>query len=142
MTAKTLFLEIVTPTGIVFAEPVQMVIAPAVEGTVGILANHTPFFTKLNEGELKIKKSDKEEFFTIYGGFMDVNPSGKVTIMTDGARRSEEISEETARVAKQQAEKLLQEKDKLSEVDFAKAESSLRKAILDLKVVQKRKRSR
>ena len=68
---KKLFLEIITPAGKVYNNEVDMVIAPATEGTVGILPDHIPLFTKLKDGELKIKDSGKEEYFTIYGGFMD-----------------------------------------------------------------------
>jgi len=138
---KKLFLEIITPEGIVYSDKVEMVIAPAIQGTVGILPQHTPFFTKLNEGEIKIKKDGKEEFFTVYGGFMDVSQGGKVSIMTDGAKRVEEINMETARAAREKAEIMLKEKEKLTEVEYLKAEASLRKAILDLKAAQRRKRS-
>lgn len=138
--AKQLFLEIVTPAGIAYASEVDMVVVPATNGTAGILPNHTPYFTKLEGGEVKITHKGKESFFTIYGGFMDVNQNGKVTIMTDGAKRSEEINLEASRQAKIEAEKILRDKEKISEVDFAKAQAALRQAILDLKVAQRRKR--
>jgi len=139
--SNKLNIEIVTPSGLAYSGEVDMVVAPAVQGTVGILPNHTPYFTKLDDGEIKIKKSEKEERFTIYGGFMDVQQGGQITIMTDGAKRSEKINVEAARKAKESAQKTLADKEKLSEVDFAKAEASLRRAILDLKVAQRRKRS-
>ena len=141
MSSKKLHLEIVTPAGIVLTQEVDIVVAPAVQGTVGILPNHIPFFTKLNDGEIKIKNNGKEQHYTVYGGFMDVNQNGYVTILTDGAKRSDEIDLQSALRAKEQAEKMLKNKEKISEVDFAKAEASLRTAILDLKVAQKRKRA-
>ena len=137
---KKLFLEIITPAGKVYNNEVDMVIAPATEGTVGILPDHIPLFTKLKDGELKIKDSGKEEYFTIYGGFMDVNQYGKITIMTDGAKRSDEISEKAAAEAKTKAEKLLKEKTKLSEAEFRKIEANLKRAVLDLKAAQRRKK--
>jgi len=131
--------KIITPDGITFQAEAEIVVAPAVEGTVGILPHHIPLFTKLDSGEVKVTVDGKVNFFAILGGFIDVNPAGEVTILTDSAMRSEEIDEKTASFAKAQAEKLLSEREKLSESDFARAEASLRKALLELKVARKRK---
>ena len=133
-----LIVKIVTPEGVSFESQAQSVVAPAVEGTVGILPHHIPFFTKLEHGEVKIKIEQKFRHFAITGGFMDVSPKSEVTILTDSCSRSDEINEKTALKAKEEAEKLLKERTKISEADFIKAESSLRKAILELKVAARR----
>ena len=138
-TAKKLQIEIITPSGISHSCKADMLTAPAVMGTVGILPNHIPLFTKLNPGEIKIKTSGKSEYFAVTGGFMDVNSDSKITVLTDSAQRSEEIDEKRAEKAKEEAEKLLKDRGKLSEKEFAVAESSLRKALLDLKVSRRRK---
>ncbi len=131
--------KIITPGGLIYSGLAKMVVAPASEGTVGILPHHAPLFTRLEAGEIKIKTEDKETLFAITGGFMDVNPEGTVTILTDSAQRSEEIDEKAAAAARERAEKLLADREKLSERDFALAEASLRKALLELKVAKKRK---
>lgn len=137
---KQLKVKIITPEGISFESLAAMVVAPAVEGTVGILPNHIPLFTKLNPGELKIKiEGSKDKFFTVTGGFMDVSPDSQVTILTDSCSRSEELNEKNSLEAKKQAEYLLSQREKISAGDFAKAEASLRKALLELKVAKKRK---
>lgn len=137
-TGKTLQVQIITPSGISHSCKADMLTAPAVMGTVGILPNHIPLFTKLKPGEIKIKTSEKSEYFAITGGFMDVNANSGITILTDSAQRSEEIDEKTAEKAKEEAEKLLEDRGKLSEKEFAIAENSLRKALLDLKVSRRR----
>lgn len=131
--------KIITPAGIAHTCEAKMVVAPSAQGIVGILPHHIPLFTRLQPGEIKIKKEGKEELFAVTGGFMDVNPEGIVTILTDSAQRSEEVDERAAAEAKAKAEKLLTEREKLSERDFALAEASLRKALLELKVAKKRK---
>jgi F-type H+-transporting ATPase subunit epsilon len=70
---------------------------------------------------------------------MDVNSDGLVTILTDSAQRSEEIDEAWAEKAREAAQKALGERERLSATEFARAESSLRKAILDLKITRKRR---
>jgi F-type H+-transporting ATPase subunit epsilon len=136
---KKLKVKIITPQGITHQSLADIVVAPAVAGTVGILPHHIPFFTKLNPGEIKIKIDNKEEFFTVTGGFMDVNSDGLITILTDSAQRSEEITEAAAERAKLEAERALQQAEKLSKTEFARAESALRKAILELKISRRRR---
>ena len=137
-----LTVKIVTPEGVSFESAAQSVVAPATEGTVGILPHHIPFFTKLDHGEVKIKIEGKERHFAVTGGFMDVSPKSEVTILTDSCARSDEIDEKASLKAKEEAEKLLKEREKLSQTDFARAEASLHKALLELKVARKRKEKR
>jgi len=132
-------LKIITPNGTTHFCQADMVVAPAYNGMVGILPHHIPLFTRLQPGEVKIKTGNKEEYFAVTGGFMDVNPEGIVTILTDSAERSEEIDEKAAIEAKAKAERLLKEREKLSEKEFAMTEASLRKALLELKIAKKRK---
>ena len=131
--------KIITPEGISFDAVADLLVAPAVQGSVGILPHHIPFFTKLEPGELKIKIGGQNKFFAITGGFMDVSPNSQVTILTDSCSRSEELNEKTSLEAKRQAEYLLTQREKISANDFAKAEASLRKALLELKVTKRRK---
>lgn len=136
---KKLKIQIITPSGINRSCEADLLTAPAVMGTVGILPNHIPLFTKLEPGEIKIKTGGKNEYIAVTGGFMDVNANSQITILTDSAQRSEEIDEKSAEKAKEEAEKLLKDREKLSEKEFAVVESSLRKALLDLKVSRRRK---
>ena len=73
-------LEIVTPERAVLEDDVDMVIAPASEGYVGILPHHAPLLTTLGPGELRIKKGGVETSLAIFGGFMDVRPDRKTAL--------------------------------------------------------------
>ena len=53
-------LDIVTAERAVYAEDVDMVIAPGVEGQLGILPHHAPLMTILQAGELRVKKGGEE----------------------------------------------------------------------------------
>lgn len=134
---NTLHLEIVTPERLIYSEDVEMVIVPGSEGELGILPHHIPLFTKIKPGEIKIKIGGKEEFLAITGGFLDFS-NFKATILADYAVRSEEIELAQAEQAKKKAEEAM--KEKKSDVDFAFAEAELRKAILQLKVAERKKR--
>ncbi|MDQ3931013.1 MAG: ATP synthase F1 subunit epsilon, partial [Chloroflexota bacterium] len=76
-------LEIVTAERVVFTDDnIDMVIAPSVDGEVGILPHHSPLLTILQIGELRVKKGADEQSIVVAGGFMEVL-NGKVTILAD-----------------------------------------------------------
>ncbi|MDO8658665.1 MAG: F0F1 ATP synthase subunit epsilon [Candidatus Levybacteria bacterium] len=129
-------LEIVTPLKVVFKEDVDEIVAPTINGEITILPNHVGLFTKIQPGELVIKKGSSLTSLAITGGFIEIN-NNKVTILADYAVRSEDIEIEKANEARKRAETLL--KEKLEEKDFAKVEGELRRALLELKVAHKRK---
>ncbi|MDP3998081.1 MAG: F0F1 ATP synthase subunit epsilon [bacterium] len=131
-----LHLEIITPERIVYSDEVDMVVVPGIEGELGILPQHTPLFTQIKPGEIKIKKGNQELFLAVTGGFLDVAPGNKVSILADYAVRSEEVEIARAEEARKRAEQLMKEKKSREDVIYAEAE--LRKAILELKVARRK----
>jgi F-type H+-transporting ATPase subunit epsilon len=135
-----LTLEIVTAERQVLLDTdIDMVVAPTVDGEVGILPHHAPLITVLEIGEMRVKKGSDEQSIVIAGGFMEVL-NDKVTILADAAEHSEEIDVASAEQARARAEESLKNKDQLG--DAAAAESALRLASLRLRVGSKRKRLR
>ncbi len=131
--------EIVTQERLVFSEEVDSVNVPGVEGRMGILPNHAPLLTTLSVGELVIKQNGAEQTFAIGGGVLDVGPT-KVTVLADVAEHSDEIDQERATRAKEEAERLLAEGvDKTTDPDeYMRLMESLQRANLRLSTVKKR----
>lgn len=138
----TIRLDIVTAERVVYSDDVNMVLAPGIEGQLGILPRHAPLITALGVGELVIRKEGQEdEFMVIGGGFMEVLPD-KVVVLADMAERADEIDEARAEEARRRAEERLQQR-RVEHVDFARAEASLRRSLIRLKVARRtRRRSR
>lgn len=132
-------LDIVTAERSVFSEEVDVVVAPGIEGQLGILPHHTPLMTTLQAGELLVRKGGEELFLAISGGFLEVRPD-RIIVLADTAERSEEIDLARAEAAKRRAEERLRARP--PEVDLARAEASLRRAIARLQVVERRRRRR
>lgn len=62
--------EIVTAERTVLDDDVDMVVAPGIDGQLGILPHHAPLMTALTYGELIIRRTGREEeFIAIGGGF-------------------------------------------------------------------------
>ena len=135
-----LTLEIVTAERVVFTdENIDMVVAPAAEGQVGILPNHAPLLTTLQVGELRVCKGPNEESIVVACGFMEVL-NDKVTILADAAERSEEIDLAAAEQARHRAEATIENKGQAG--DLAAAELAMRYNMVRLRVGTRRGRRR
>src|SRR5918911_5193113 len=95
-------LEVVTAEREVFADEVDMVVAPGGEGELGILPRHAPLLTTLQPGVLRLKKDGDETYMAVSGGFMQVYRD-RVLVLADTAERAEEIEEDRAEQARQRA---------------------------------------
>ncbi|MBU1085283.1 MAG: ATP synthase F1 subunit epsilon [Candidatus Beckwithbacteria bacterium] len=133
---KKLNLEVLTQEELVFKDEVDLILAPAYEGQIGILPGHIGLLTKLQPGELYIVKGPSMIILAVSGGLLDVNLN-QVSIMADSAIRATDIDIQKVEKAKVSAEKAL--KEKLSDRDFAVAQADLRKAVLELKVAKKKR---
>jgi len=132
-------LEIVTAERVVYSEEVDVVIAPGVEGQLGILPHHAPLMTTLQMGELRVRKGREELSLAISGGFLEVRPD-RVIVLADAAERADEIDLARAEEAKRRAQEQLGRRT--PEVDLAQAEAALRRSLTRLKVAEKRRRRR
>jgi len=133
-------LEIVTQERRVYsADDVEMVIAPGAEGELGILPHHAPLITALQEGMMRVKRAaGQEDMLAIHGGFMEVLPD-HVTVLADTAERAEEIDLARAEEARQRAEELMQQ-HRDDKIDYARAETALRRSLVRLKTATRQRR--
>lgn len=78
-----LHFALVSPARELFANEVDHVIAPGVEGEFGVLANHAPFMTMLKDGIVKVLiQNEKDKNFFLRGGFADVTQDG-LTVLAE-----------------------------------------------------------
>lgn len=133
--------EVITAERVVFDEQVEMVVAPGIEGQLGILPHHAPLMTALSYGELIIHRvgQEEEEYIAIGGGFLEVGPD-HVTILADSAERAEEIDVSRAKEAQLRAEEIMAQKHR-EDVDLARAEAALRRSMIRLKVARRKRRA-
>ena len=130
----TLHLTLATPTrNILDLENVESVIAPGVEGELGILPNHSPLLTKLKDGVITYRVGNERKHIGVTSAFMDV-VDNKVTIISESAVLPEEADEARAEEARRQAHEQLQKR--LEGTDFRQVEAELRKALLELKLIE------
>jgi F-type H+-transporting ATPase subunit epsilon len=132
-------LEIVTAEREVFADEVDMVVAPGGEGELGILPRHAPLLTTLQPGVLRLKKDGDETLMAVSGGFMQVYRD-RVLVLADTAERAEEIEEGRAEEARQRALAALQQGRTEGALQAEAARAALRRSMIRLQVVRRRQR--
>lgn len=130
-------LDIVSAERLVYSDEVDMVIAPGVEGQLGILPHHAHLMTMLEPGELLVKKGGSELCLVVSGGFMEVRPD-KITILADTAERAEEIDVTRAEEARRRAAERLQRPT--SGIDTERVEAALRHSLARLKAAERIKK--
>ena len=131
--------ELVTAEGRLVSREADFVIAPGVEGDLGVLPRHIPLLTPLRAGEVTVRNDGNDEYLFVAGGFLEVLPD-KVLILADAAERAEDIDEARAEEARRRAEQLLEEK--VEGADTAAAAAALERAVMRLKVAELRRRHR
>ena len=133
---KRLRVRILTPEGAVFDDLAYMVIAPSVDGEVGILPRHTPFIAFLKMGETRIKLQDDTELvFATTEGYLSVEED-QVLLLVEQAELADEIDTERAQAALQAAEEALAAAGE-DEVARVAAESARRRAENRLNVARR-----
>lgn len=129
-------LDIVTPERELFVGEVDSILAPGVEGQLGILPHHAPLVTVLAEGELIARLGEEERIFAIHGGYMQVLPE-RVIVLADVGERAEDVDVERAEAARRRAEELLKRAPPPEE--RAAAMAALRRSLVRLRVARRRR---
>lgn len=119
-------LSIVTPEKTFYEEEASSVIAPGIEGYLGILTDHAPLITALVPGKLTVKNSKGPEvIMSVSGGFLEVLKN-KVVILADAVEFARDIDLERAKKALERARQRLKSKEK--DIDIPRAIAALKRA--------------
>ena len=130
--ATTLHVDVVSAEEQIYSGEAEFVVLPGMMGELGIYPRHTPLFTQIKPGAVRIKVPNQaqEEFVFVQGGFLEVQPH-VVTVLADTAIRAKDLDEKAALEAKRAAEEALQNKTSKEEIAHAEAELSIALAQLE-----------
>jgi len=137
--AMTMHIDIVSAEAEIFSGTVEMVVAPAIMGEVGIYPRHTQMLTPLKPGEVRVtKQGGEEESFYVSGGMLEVQPHC-VTVLSDTCVRAHDLDEAAVLEAKKAAEQSIKDRD--SEMELAEAQAKLAEAMAQLQAIQRMKKT-
>ncbi len=132
-----LHLEVVTPEKVMVSQDVDIVVAPGTMGEFGVLAGHVPFLSGIEPGELRFSNGNQTERFFVTTGFSEVSDD-KVSVLVDAAEKATEIDLERARKALERAKERLAADRGKDDIDFMRAESALKRAIVRIRLSEKK----
>lgn len=72
--------KIITPTGVLYSDDVDMVVMPGSEGELGVMVGHVPMIVGLKEGEVRLYNGSNITSHPIKEGIAHIT-SGQVNIL-------------------------------------------------------------
>ena len=123
--ASTIRCDIVSAEAEIFHGEAEMVVATGEIGELGIAPRHAPLITRLKPGKVVVTLPGGEKLdFAISGGILEVQPQ-VVTVLADTAIRAQDIDEASVLAAKEEAERVLAQKDPKMSVQEAEAQLTM-----------------
>lgn len=131
----TSHLDIVSAESQIFSGLVEMVVATAELGEVGIVPGHAPLLTLLKPGEVRVTlPGGEQEIYYVQGGMLEVQPHC-ITILSDVVERADHLDEAAALAAKAQAEAAMANTN--ADMDYSIAAMELARAVAQIRAIQK-----
>ena len=133
--ASTIRCDIVSAEQEIFHGEAEMIVATGEVGELGIAPRHAPLITRLKPGKVVVTQPGGETLdFVISGGILEVQPQ-LVTILADTAVRAQDIDEAAVRVAMDEAERALANKD--PKMTAEEAQTQLAMSIAQLSALER-----
>jgi F-type H+-transporting ATPase subunit epsilon len=123
----------------VYEGDADMIIVPGEAGQMGILPNHAPLLSTLKFGILTVRTKGVEEYFTVAGGVVEVQPD-IITVLADAAENVREIDISRAESARRRAEQFLKEGPPPDTDSYLAMEAALKRSNLRLEAAQRFRR--
>ncbi|HTP99184.1 MAG TPA: F0F1 ATP synthase subunit epsilon [Casimicrobiaceae bacterium] len=132
MATPTIHVDVVSAEEQIYSGEAEFVVLPGIEGELGVYPRHTPLFTQIRPGAVRIKLPGEaaDELVFVQGGFLEIQPN-RVTVLADTAIRAHDLDEAKALEAKQQAEEALKNKGSAGNIATAQAELAIAAAQLE-----------
>jgi F-type H+-transporting ATPase subunit epsilon len=129
-----LYLEIISPSKIVYKGNILSVTIPGTLGSFQVLKNHAPLLSTFEIGLVKIKESENStKYFATGGGTVEVL-NNNILVLADSLESVDDIDVDRAKAARQRAEKRLEDK---ADIDIERARAALARAINRLSIVER-----
>jgi len=116
----TFHFDLVSPEKLLFSGEVDQVDVPGSEGDFGVLAGHAPTVSALRPGIMTVFVNGQPQRMVVLGGFAEVSPEGKLTVLADLADSVEDFDRAVL------AERITTQEEKIKGMDSG---SALDKAI-------------
>jgi F-type H+-transporting ATPase subunit epsilon len=131
----TFHCSVITPERAVLEVEATFVAFPAHDGEVGILRNRAPLLYKMGTGELRVESPQGNHLLFVDGGFAQM-VDNRLTLLTEQAKRAEDIDRAAAERALSEARAL----PMVTEAEFAAHQKAVQRAEVQVKLAEERER--
>jgi F-type H+-transporting ATPase subunit epsilon len=131
--------RLLAPLEPLFEGECEFIVARGTGGDFGVLPGHAPLLTYLKPGELMLRHDQKEEFFFLEGGYVEVLPN-RVTILADRGVPVAQLDQATAEEARRAAEDAIARAANPSPEELAELERQLQIANSKLQAAERDRR--
>ena len=128
----TFHCSVITPERAVLEADATFVAFPAHDGEVGILKDRAPLLYKMGIGVLRVETPEGNHTFFVDGGFAQM-VENRLTLLTEQAKRVEEIDREGARRALAEA----REMPMVGDAEFAARQRAMKRAEVQLHLTER-----
>ena len=134
--AATIHVDVVSAEESIFSGEAKFVALPGEMGELGIYPRHTPLITRIKPGAVRIKPAGggEEEVIFVAGGILEVQPQ-LVSVLADTAVRAGDLDEAKAKLAKEEAERMLANRS--DAIEIAEAQAKLAEAMAQLQALER-----
>lgn len=131
----TIRCDIVSAEHDIFSGSVKMVVVTGEMGELGIAPQHAPLITRIKPGYVRVtlENGEHQEFF-VSGGILEVQPQ-LVSVLADTAVRADDLDEVKAKLAKEEAERMLANRS--DAIEIAEAQAKLAEAMAQLQALER-----
>lgn len=133
--------QLITLEGVKYSGDAYSVVLPTAAGEIGVLSDHEPLMSVLIPGIITIRRDAKDpdyhlEHYATYGGVVEVTHDA-VRVLVDEADPADEINEQEAERARENAERIL--KEARGQVELSEAQKLVDRQAVRLRVAQLRR---
>ena len=122
-------LKIVTPDGLIYDGDAEMVIVRTITGDMAFLARHINCVAPLGMGRATVIVDGQKRYAACIGGMITV-VDGAVTLVPTTFEWADAIDAARAQASLDRAQKVLDNKDNVTETDLKLAEARLHRALV------------
>jgi F-type H+-transporting ATPase subunit epsilon len=132
---STIRCDIVSAEKELFSGSALLVVVTGEMGELGIAPQHAPLITRIKPGYVRVTLADggHQEFY-VSGGILEVQPQ-LVSVLADTAVRAADLDEAKAKLAKEEAERMLANRSEAMEI--AEAQAKLAEAMAQLQALER-----
>ena len=87
--------SLITQERVLYEGKVNSVVAPAVNGQLGILTRHAPLMAALGNGVLKMRAGSEKSYYAVFGGFIQMKDNHLI-LLADRAIQATELDQALA----------------------------------------------